>query len=93
MAFIKAVVAPSALSAFATFCLNCGFSILFYYSECCIARLYEKFGRAHVMFKLKIASFSDFLKASLVFVQYAAGGVAVIVALVQHSEGKHIGRQ
>lgn len=86
-------MAPSALNAFAVLSLGCGFIILFFSSEYCTARLYEKFGRAHVECGPNITSLSEFLKGCLAFMQYAAGGIAVTVALLQHPEGEHIGSQ
>ncbi len=44
VAFLKAIVTPAALMALAVLFSVHGYTILFYYSERCIGRLYERVG-------------------------------------------------
>lgn len=89
MLFFKAIVAPAAIIAISVFCSFCGAINLFYVSECCVARLYERSGQAHVMCDHDDTTFSDFLfKNFLRCLQYFAGGVAVYIGVVQRWEGE-----
>ncbi|BDA47947.1 hypothetical protein COCOBI_11-2040 [Coccomyxa sp. Obi] len=91
LAFYKAVVAPAALIVLAIFAFLCIVIILFYFSECFTARLYERFGRAHVIcIYPEPKTFSDILKHCLVFVHYAVDGVAAAIPLLKSSEAEFL---
>lgn len=89
MAFMKAIVAPTALYVFTGFLVAFGVQTLFFILEYSAARLYARFGRAHVICDPSTNTFPDFLKACLVILQYAVGSVAVAIPLMQHLEGEH----